>query len=244
MRALSAAEVLSVCERGLRESPVERPITMLAAVASGASRTSLASLTIGERDARLIDLRERTFGTEIACVVTCPECKQQLDLDFETRQIRSRFVADPAAAPWLDYGAYRVRFRLPNSTDLATLVHLRSVEEARSVLLQHCLLEVLANGEPITADRLSQEAMEAVLAEMEQLDAQAEVRLATCCPGCGHQGETLFDIAAFFWTELQMNARRLLREVHALATAYGWSESDILSMSAARRNAYLELVRE
>jgi hypothetical protein len=35
--------------------------------------------------------------------------------------------------------------------------------------------------------------------------------------------------------------RRLLREVHTLALAYGWREADILNMSARRRRFYLEM---
>ena len=52
----------------------------------------------------------------------------------------------------------------------------------------------------------------------------------------------LFDILSFFWGEIQICARRLLREVHALASAYGWTESEILSLSTTRRHAYLEMV--
>jgi hypothetical protein len=37
-------------------------------------------------------------------------------------------------------------------------------------------------------------------------------------------------------------AQRLLMEVHLLARAYSWRESDILAMSPARRNAYLQQV--
>jgi hypothetical protein len=33
-----------------------------------------------------------------------------------------------------------------------------------------------------------------------------------------------------------------MRDVHQLASAYGWSEHDILTMSAGRRQLYLELV--
>jgi hypothetical protein len=33
-----------------------------------------------------------------------------------------------------------------------------------------------------------------------------------------------------------------LREVHTLAWAYGWREADILAMSPARRQFYIELV--
>ena len=36
-------------------------------------------------------------------------------------------------------------------------------------------------------------------------------------------------------------ALRLLGHVHALARAYGWREADILAMSPARRQVYLDL---
>jgi hypothetical protein len=32
-------------------------------------------------------------------------------------------------------------------------------------------------------------------------------------------------------------------DVHTLASAYGWSESEILSLNPARREFYLEMVR-
>ena len=37
-------------------------------------------------------------------------------------------------------------------------------------------------------------------------------------------------------------AARLLAEIHTLARAYGWSERDLLGMSAVRRAAYLGMV--
>jgi hypothetical protein len=52
----------------------------------------------------------------------------------------------------------------------------------------------------------------------------------------------LFDAGSFFWSELGAWARRLLHEIHSLARAYGWSESEILTLSPARRQAYLELI--
>ena len=52
------------------------------------------------------------------------------------------------------------------------------------------------------------------------------------------------DVAAFFWTELNAWAVRLLREIHALASAYGWREADILALSPKRRDLYLELISQ
>jgi hypothetical protein len=61
------------------------------------------------------------------------------------------------------------------------------------------------------------------------------------CPTCDHAWRAHFDIVAFFWAELDAQAKRLLSEVHTLAWAYGWREPDILSMNARRRRFYLEM---
>jgi hypothetical protein len=60
-------------------------------------------------------------------------------------------------------------------------------------------------------------------------------------PGLRHSWDVLFDIVSFFWAEIGAWAQRLLREVHALASAYGWREADILALSAWRRRQYLDL---
>jgi len=66
--------------------------------------------------------------------------------------------------------------------------------------------------------------------------------LELSCPVCRQNWRLSFDIGAFLWAEINSLAKRLLREVHTLARAYGWREADILSMSATRRQAYIELV--
>ena len=50
------------------------------------------------------------------------------------------------------------------------------------------------------------------------------------------------DVPGLVWDEVDAVARRLVDEVHALASAYGWAERDILAMGAARRAAYLARV--
>ena len=68
------------------------------------------------------------------------------------------------------------------------------------------------------------------------------MRLALRCDACGHEWVSPFDIGAFLLREVEAWAEGLLREVHALARAYGWSERAILDLSARRRRAYLDLV--
>src|SRR5262249_5963021 len=93
--------------------------------------------------------------------------------------------------------------------------------------------------EPAT---LPAEMLEAVEARMAEADPQADVRLALTCPACGHAWDATFDIADFFWAELEAWADRMLRDVPTPARTYGWPEPDIPAMSPRRRNRYLELI--
>ena len=64
------------------------------------------------------------------------------------------------------------------------------------------------------------------------------------CPKCGSRWHSTFDIVSYFWSELEVRAKRQLWEVHTLAAAYGWSEADILDMSPMRRQLYMEMAQE
>ena len=75
-------------------------------------------------------------------------------------------------------------------------------------------------------------------------DPQAEVQIDMTCPQCQYHRPSLFDVSRFLWTEIQAQAKRLLREVHILARAYGWRETEILALSNVRRQFYLEMMAE
>ena len=68
-----------------------------------------------------------------------------------------------------------------------------------------------------------------------------DLELALECPDCSQRWLAAFDIATFLWHEIDVWARRTLREVHALARAYAWREPDVLALSPTRRQIYLEL---
>ena len=78
----------------------------------------------------------------------------------------------------------------------------------------------------------------------EELDPQAEIKMNLTCPQCSHKWDVLFDISSFLWAEINQWAEQMLRTVHKLASAYGWSESDILNLSPVRRQLYLGLVEQ
>ena len=138
--------------------------------------------------------------------------------------------------------AAHIIYRLPTAGDLIALQDVTDVATTRRALAGRCVLEATWGGAAIPAHELPDDLLAALAAEMSARDPQAEVLLDLTCPACGSRWQALFDIAAFFWTELAAEAKRLVREVDALARAYGWREVDILALSPQRRQAYLELV--
>jgi len=241
MRALSVPELLQVWERGLTQSPVQRALTLLSIACPDSSAKDLAELSIGQRDACLLTLREWVFGSQLVSVVDCPKCSDRLELTFAIADIRVASAPPSTSILFLEMDAYVVRFRLPNSSDLAVITA-SDPAIAQEQLLKRCLLETHYKQEPYPLDQMPSEVLDSVVEQMALADPQAEVKLSLTCPACQHVWKSVFDIVSYFWDELNVWAIRLLREVHVLASAYGWHEADILAMHPHRRQMYLELV--
>jgi hypothetical protein len=197
-------------------------------------------LSVGERDRRLLQLREWVFGSELGSVVNCESCGERLEWTVATGSL-------PRAPAALAEGAftrddYEVAFRLPNTFDLEAVAQSADVDAGRAVLLQRCVTSATKSGVEVGAGELPEAVTEALAMQMAEADPNADVQMNLMCPACGHRWQALFDIESFFWTELQSWAQRILSEVHLLACAYGWREKDILELSAFRRQFYLGLI--
>jgi hypothetical protein len=215
---------------------------LLLAAGTGTSADALAQLSLGQRDARLLTLRELTFGPQLMSVSACPACGERMEATFNVADLHTAGEDEPPEVFQLHVNGYEIRFRLPNSLDQAALAACSDVAAARELLLSRCLLTALHEGADESAGRLPPDVLELVAQRMEEADPEADIQLKLGCPHCAHLWQEAFDISSFFWRELDACANRLLTEVHTLAKAYGWRESDILMMSAARRQFYLNLV--
>ena len=231
MRELSAAELLDVWERGVRASWGRRAALLVEASRDAATEAS--ALSIGARDAWLLRLREQTFGSEMEGRADCPACRDSIEMRFTTDDIRVETpCSELSHTIMLNKDGWSVEFRLPTAADLVDLPD--EPDAARRCLLDRCLM----SGHESLPDAV----VDAVSVKMAEADPQADVHVALQCPACGHRWCAAFDIVSFFWTEIHAWAWRLLREVHTLASAYGWREADILAMSAVRRHWYLGMV--
>ena len=241
MRSLSAADVLDLWQAGQSLSSPQRALAALMATHPAESSQALARLSIGQRDGRLLTLREQLFGEDITATADCPRCGERVELSFTTAETRAP-EADGDAEIELHVDGHIARVRPVNSLDLIEVADCPDEATARLELLNRCVIDLRPDGgdQAIRPAQVPDEVAAAIAARMSEADPQADVQLALACPGCGFAWHAAFDIASFVWREIDAWAQRTLDEVHLLAGAYHWTERDILAMSAWRRQQYLQ----
>jgi len=244
MRPLTAQDILRVCEAGEGRHAIDKALVLLAVACPESTREEIAALSVGQRDALLLTLRESTFGAGLAGFAECPRCAERLEFSLSVTDILTSPVSDqePGRLELASDGVV-VRFRLPNSWDLAAIAGCEGDGEARRLLLERCVLDAVREGTPVAVGELPSEIVTLLASRMAESDPQANVSLDLGCPACGHPWQAIFDIVSFLWAEVAAQARHILREVHVLARAYGWREADVLAMSARRRQFYLDMVQ-
>ena len=253
LRPPSAADILALWERGQGRSAPARALLLLGYARPQWSAAQLRAATIGQCEAALLELRERTFGPRMNVVGSCPSCGAMLEFTCDTRALV--LPPCPSVAPETEAAQHetvahgqRVAFRLPTMGDLLALGGDDGGDDGPTAatasaltLVSRCLVGVCdENGEPLPATALSAEIETALAQRIAELDPGADVIFAVSCIDCGAPWQPALDMGGFLWRELSALARRLLHEVHLLASRYGWTEREILSLGARRRQAYLE----
>jgi hypothetical protein len=251
-----AAEVLQLWERVQGLPPHRQAAEMLAAAEPAQTPASIAELSIGARDARLLTLREQLFGPQMKSLADCPNCGERVEMGFQVDHIRTATAASAeqesaSGSMLLIEGGWCIEYRLPTGADLAEIPDGSNPQAARRYLLHRCVLAVDSDPDnegvegSATAPEIEQlpaNLVERIVEAMSEADPQADVELLLSCPACGHQWQAPFDIVSYLVTEVDVWARRILADVARLARGYGWCETDILAMTPARRQAYLELL--
>jgi hypothetical protein len=193
-------------------------------------------LTMGDREALLLHLRRVSYGDRMELVMTCPHCRQRLDISVRASDLLLPIyeTAAPDYERWVGAGpdARLIRFRLPRGGDLE-LAASAGAGSAVSLLIETCVDSRNQAAEEGLAEALDE--------AIGQLDPQAELRFNLICPVCSVSIEGELNMASHLRRELTARASDLLWDVHTLASTYHWSESDILGMSDIRRLRYLDM---
>jgi hypothetical protein len=228
------AGVLAMWERGRLATPLQRALLLLGLALPGRAPDELARMSIGRRDRALTRFRRSLFGSGFDGHVDCPNCGERLGVEIELPAREED--ASPVTEFVSDDG---LRFRAPDSRDLAAVADAATTDEALRRLLRRCCISA---PDQVPADWSAEQIQEAEVG-LAALESDDELCIDFTCASCGHSWQSVLDPACVLWEELEAHAIHLLQTVHQLARAYGWTERDILSMPAPRRAAYLQLAQ-
>jgi hypothetical protein len=252
MRLLTSAELVQLWETGQGMPIAQRAVTLAEAAGDGTGPPA-ADLSLGDRDHRLMVLRCQLFGTQISGLDTCGQCGADLDVTFDLGPLVTGYPAAraPVTVRWADRVLH---CRVVTTADVIAAAGADGPDFG-DVLVSRCVTVgpaddggASADGGGASADGggaaigLPAPVVAEVMTALAAADPLADVRLAMTCVECGHQWDVTFDIASFLWTEICAAVERILGEVHVLASAYGWSEAEVLAVGPRRRQYYLEAV--
>ena len=260
MHPISAHDMLRVWERGSPRAPLDRALMLLSAANPEMSWDDLAALPVGRRDGLLLTLRRWAFGDTMVSVADCPACGESLELTFSVDDVQAEPSDTEVSSPMqvhrtqanrmqahrmqAEMDGYEIEFRLVTSADIASAMAASPPRtDLLADLLERCIASVTHRGRDVAVSNLPRSVRETLADRMAEADPQAAVHTTVVCPDCTHTWRADFDAASFFWTEIETWAHRTLRQVHRLARAYGWTESDILRLSASRRQLYMRMIQ-
>lgn len=237
-------------ERALADAAEEVPPAQLATAALGRALVEVGGtratgeetareLTIGDRQTLLLHLRRITVGERMSCVFRCPmpDCGEHLEIELRVGDLLVGEEREALRWHEVEHNGRRARFRLPTGGDQERAARTALTEGVEASVRE--LLAACANG---GSRDWPAGLRDRVIARMSELDPHADLALTLTCPVCDRASSVPFDLIAYLRDELLDRVSRLERDVHTLASAYGWGEDEILGMPPGRRRRYLALI--
>lgn len=259
-RGATLAPLTGALEQRLFEELTHRrpwPDVVSAALAIGFQRVAgevasvrvIDALAVADRKYLMLLLTRSLLGDAFWASVSCAACQGWFDLEIQRSALPVKVAAPGFPFVELELAGHRLKVRVPTGEDQRWLASAELDSEWHLVqgLVARCIVSV--NGEPhapTDAPRaellaaLDRETLERIESALDDLAPDVGTVVTTTCPECNSR--QIVDVDPF--AVAQWNERDLYREVHAMAVAYHWTETDILALPRARRRLYLNLIEE
>jgi len=224
-RSLKEKELLDLYESCLSAGKAEKAFLLLSAVHPDKPLEDLAKTGLGDRDRSLWDFRKKVFGRQLDAKFQCHECEEWLEIslgnDFQ-------FPAKISESACVKFEGKVYEIRLPICQDIIEA----GVRKNGFDPIQLC-----PDG-PWQNAKFRQAAAQAV----DEADPALDISFSTTCSECDTPVCATLDISDFLWADLAAKSKLVLSQIAILASRFGWTENDCLSLTSKRRALYLEIV--
>jgi len=227
-------DLISAWEVARGQPPVWRGVTILAA--HGAEAPQLFG--VGAREAGVLAVYRELIGERLDCEAHCDTCGERLEFSLTPQDLAA---PSGAASPRVDVDGWTVTVRVPTTEDVAWAI---DQPDPNAALFRRCVVAAARNGVEPPTGCLPAFVRDACERRLDELAPLANVDVELACPACGQAGRAPLDISAFVLTALHQWVATRLNEVARLCHAYGWAETDVLTMSRWRRRFYLAQLGE
>lgn len=231
-RAVLVTRVLVCCGAdAARAAPDEEAVWNLTLAARTGALCAIVAQTEG-RDALTVPVRctlpacQQPFEIELsllALFALARDAEQRREIDLDCDNGSARRVRRPTGADQRHWQAARY-------TD--------AVQAERAVFAS-----LLVEVSEVTARGNAQE-ISRIASFMTEHDPLVNFNAVSVCPACESRQELSLDLEALLLARLGRHQQALMRDVHRLASRYGWREREVLALPAWRRRAYLRQIEQ
>ena len=202
----------------------------------------LDAATLDSRARALLQIVRETQGDRLLWKACCAneDCGHEMELELSVAQLLS--APEPAerfscsAEPGCE-----LELRLPTGRDQIEWGESAADAEEEGVDLRMASsLVSRVNGRPPGSDwTLPYEWLPAIDAAFREHDVLTAVELQVSCPWCGKESALEPDVEALALSCLAVEQKRVLEEIHQLASVYHWTEAEVLALPPRRRAFYI-----
>jgi hypothetical protein len=188
---------------------------------------ALDGLAVSQADRLAAWLYRDLYGDCAECRARCADCGEDYEFAIDVAALIARQDGERPGPPdgdgfWALADGRRVR--APTLADLAAA-------DGPDALLGR----LVAGGDPAAdPDR--------VTAFLETAAPLLSIDVDAACPHCARGQNVRFDLAHYLAARLAGERPFLVREIHLLASRYGWGLAEILALSRADRRAFAALI--
>jgi ribosomal protein S27AE len=236
-RTLTGEVELSILEAGRDRRSIPQRVTavLTAALAelggAAAQPDVVRALSVADRQYLMRRLAVEIGIEESWIAARCPRCGAGFDIPIRHSELPVKPAGEGYPFATVETSLGPVRFRVPDGADQEAVAGIEDPRKAWRALAARCVAQSLS-GE------LSDEDLDRAEAALEAVAPEVVTRAQAACPDCGKPAEVHLDP----YVCLGAADSGLFLDVHALASAYHWSEREILAMPRERRRLYLSLV--